>query len=413
MIKKTLFGLLLGTLLALLGCKNQFYTWISPDKDLTNEHWIQNVPTQPRLWARHADPWFLTGKPNRIEQNARNAPPSAAMTILSVKAPYFKKIEVDGHFQVQIVSQEKNSVMVLGTNASARDVVVENHGNTLFIHTPKDADPAIVNSIIVRIGVRNLQSITNLGDATILGRHISSEGLIVKNCSTGCIMLEGTINLLEATNLGEGTITILGACTPALSVSAIGNGNVYIAGHVGIQSIDHNGDGQVSIIGADTQSLTITTHGKGLTTVYGFVNLKLINAADNSCVYVYWVCNTNGLQICQTGSSRVGIAGKGTVITVDLSEASLFQGHYFHAHDAYVTTRHVAHANINANKEIFATASQNSSIYIEGTSNTVSSHVTENAVILPFQMQAPPLIVPPTYPVYSEDWRSVTGGVPK
>lgn len=398
MIKNILFGIIFGGVLALLGCKSQWYSLTTPNDHLSEEHWMKEVVTHPDLWTKKADSWFLTGNPNRIERNASRAPYSAAITVMAVKVPHFTKIEIDGDFQVQITGQPQNSVAILGTNASARDIVVENRKDTLAIHRLKGATP-IANSIIVRIGVNDLRSITNLGNATILGRHIISRGLAIKNCSSGTIMLTGNINLTNVTELGDGTVTVLNACTPNLTISVTGNGNVYISGHVGVRCIDHTGNGQVSIIGADTNSLTINSGGCGLTTVFGFVNLKLVNANDSSCVYVYWVCNKQGLQICQTGTSLVGIAGVADTINVDLSEATRFQGHYLRTNYAYVTTRHSAHANVTTSRKVFANASGSSSIYVDGLKENISSQISGNAVVLPLMVNPNPIVVQASYPV--------------
>lgn len=378
----SLIFLLLTSLLILTGCSHDFFYQTTVNKNLVREDWMSKINLSSDNWTRNADSWFLTGEPNQIEQYSRMAPSFAAITTSSVNVGNFTNIIVDGDFQVQIVgSQLTNSVYVVGPNNLARQVSVQNFNNALRIMQAKDCKGNMKN-VIVRIGVRELRGITNLGKGNIYGRNITSGCLIVKACDCGCIFLSGEMNLNKVIQLGKGTITIIGAFTPSLDITVKGNGNVNVCGRVGVQNIVHIGDGCINIIGADTNCLSIFAAGCGTTSIAGYVNLRKLTACDNSRVYVYWV-NSSSLYITQSGNSHVGLAGAATNMNLDMKDGSRFGGQYLHGGSVYVRTRDWAHANVTADKKVFAAATDKSSIYLFGSSNIVSRYSTGSAVILP------------------------------
>lgn len=393
-----LLMIMLASLLTLVGCSSTMGYYESQiNNDYLKENWVNKVNLNPNLWIARTDPWFTTGSPNRIEEYSMRASANEAITTMMVRVPDYANINVDGNFQVQIVGrQDHNSLYVVGPNVEARQVAVEMRNNTIYLHPSKDSKGNL-SKVIVRIGMRNLRNITNLGKATILGRDVTSDLLTLTNCDGGCIILSGSMNLSKVTQLGKGTVVAIGAETPHLKIDVKGHGNVYVSGRVGVEDIVHKGNGCVSIIGANTNALNIYATGQGLTTVAGYANLKKVTAGDNSRVYLYWV-NSNGLYVNESGTARVGLAGAVTNFNLDASGHSRFEGQYLHGGNIYARTRDSAHANVAADKKLFAAAFDNSTIYFFGSPNILSRYSSRNGTVIPVWSDSTTLPIPPMGP---------------
>lgn len=360
---------------------------VQAKNNLLYETWLRKVNLNPRIWTNDADSWFITGEPNRAEWQNLNAPAAFATTLMKINSPDFEHIKICGNFQVQIVGgQDQNSVYVLGPNAAARVVAVQNYGRVLYIRQARDCDPRIcaqlMDKVIVRIGVHKLRSITNTGNGDIYGRNIKSSNMVLSSAGCGNTMLKGDINLKQVNQYGGGTVTILGANTPRLDINVRGNGSVNVSGHVGVRSIQHYGNGIVSIIGADTDNLCISAAGCGLTTVAGYANLKSVTAVNSSHVYVYWV-SSDSTDVCEHDNAFIGLAGATRNLNVDVDNSAHFDGQYLRANNAYVRTRGESHANVLAAQKIFSDAQDNSSTYIFGSPRNVSRFANKDAQIIP------------------------------
>lgn len=357
--------------------------------NLLKETWMHQINLNPNYWVRGADPWYYTGYPNNVADFDRGASPNKAITASMVRIPNLTDVTVDGDFQVQIEGRaECNNVFIIGPNSATRQVVVEVMNNTLYIHKVKDSKQCLKN-VIVRINIHNLRALRNLGTSNIYGRDVMSDHLMIRSCDCGNIFLSGNMNVARINQTGNGTIAIIGAYAPCLTIRAVGNGNVKVCGHVGIQNIYHQGNGDVTVLDADTHSLDIDASGKGTTNVLGYVNLKKVCASDCARVYVYWV-SSNSLYVTETGNARIGLAGAVTNMNVDITDGSRFEGQYLRGDTIYARTRKAAHANITSDNKIFASALDNSSIYILGSPKMVSRYMSQNGAIIPIWLDSPP-----------------------
>lgn len=394
----SIFFIILISILTLAGCSTSPYQ-VSVNDTFVKENWINRVNAiTPSAWTRNADPWFLSGDPNSLEKYLENTPQPIGTSIMSVRAGSFNNIIVNGPFEVQIAGgQEHDSVYVLGPNDAIRQVSVQSSHHTLQILPVKNPS-ANLKTIIVRIGVRNLRNITNLGTGTIYGRNIYSDCLTITECDCGSIILSGQMNLTKVKQMGSGCITVIGAITPCLSIEVKGNGNVNVCGHVGIQNITQDGSGCVNIVGADSDCLTILARGNGVISVKGFVNLKKLIAADRSCVFVFCV-KSGALYVSQSGNSRVGLAGYVKNMNIDLINNARFEGHYLKGGSIYVKTRDCSHANVAPDRKIFAAAMNQSSIYMFGSPDIVSRYPNGSGVILPIWNDPTSCAMPISCPV--------------
>jgi len=366
----------------LASCSNRLSTYYQSEvhENLVQETWPQQAEVNPNRWLANADSWLLTGRSNPREfSTTRSTTPLAQVEI---KVHDFNRIKVSGNLYLQLAGhQEHNSVMLIGDNNDVRAIAIEEHNNTLFIHPDEKKYACHLNKVIIRIGIRNLRMLFNQG-ARISGRNITSDCLNIHS-SNGTIMLAGDMNLAALHQQKEGSVTVIGAYTPNLELKVEGNGNVNLSGKVGVHSLIHQGSGSIHIIGADSDQLSISATGSGITTLSGYINLKKISASNNSQVYLYWISSDKGAYIDEKDAARVGLAGTINNLNLDIADTSRFEGQYLHAKNAYVHTRNWAHANMNADKKIFATASDNSSIYFFGSPAIISRYTTENGIVLP------------------------------
>lgn len=385
-MKSGIFCFLLIFLLSLMGCSNPYSIKTSNVNDvrLTKEYWIKRVNTDPNLWIpKNISPWYFTGEPASMQSYVTSAPVQQAVTVMSVNTAPFTKIRIDGDFQVQISGmEEQNSVYIVGSNSAAREIVTEFKGQTVFIHPVADSKVNLKN-VIVRIGVRNLDMLTNLGKATILGRYITSTQLKINNCDDGCIILKGQMNILKITQAKSGKVIIIGACSPNLDIDVQESGSVNVSGRVGVRDIK-NKNGQVNIIGADSNALTITASGASITKIVGKVNLKCITASNKSCIYVYWVCSTD-LIINAKDDAKIGVAGNAAIANINLKDNARLGGQYLYGQDVYIKTKDSAHANISAKHKLFSAATGDSSIYYFGSPTLKSSYTSQSGLIVPIR----------------------------
>lgn len=350
------------------------------NQNLLEETWMRTVNLNPMIWTRGADRWFFTG----ISDNTPAAA-DKAMSMTSVKVSQFTQVNIHGCFQVQIAGQQqRNAVYILGPNEATRQILVQVSGDTVSITQPEDDKGQMANlkNVIVRIGVRDLRHLKVSGVVNVEGRMLTSQSLVIDANNAGNILLSGNVNLLKVNNSGPGAVSVIGACTPCLYVINRGAGSVNVSGRVGIQTISNLTTGSVSIIGADSRSLSINACGNSRTAVAGYANLKHLSASGNSCVHLYWV-SSHDADVTVINNARVGLAGCIVTLNLYLTDNAHFGGQYLHGKNIYVQTHKTAHANIAADRKIFASAGDDSSIYYFGSPSIVSRYTTERGSVIP------------------------------
>ncbi len=364
------------------------------DQILLNENWIQKINTNPDIFVKHADPWFLSGSANGIENSVKDMPYSSAISMLKVRVPNFTNLTVNGPFQVQIVpTKTRNKVSVIGPNNQVRQLMFSVNGNTLNIAVPKDA-PINCNNVIVRIEMRELNQLINSGPGDVLGRNIATSHLKISAYGSGHIYLVGRMNVTNISHFGSGCIVLIGADTPCLIVKIIGNGNLNISGRVGLQTLNQTGNGYVNIIGLDSNSLNIGASGAGKISLAGYAKVKNVVAVDSSQIYLYWVL-TDDLHIIGRNNARIALAGCAENLDINLSDNAQFLGKYLHANQVYVRTADASHANVSAARRIYAAASGNSGIYFYGSPTIISRYVSGQSAIVPvWKDMAVPEVLP-------------------
>lgn len=380
MKRYSFFAAIILAFLFLAGCANRNP---SVRTDLSQENWQRGVETNPRQWMSGADRWFMTGDPSAIEMADRVAPSVVAMSTMQVKVPDFTNIKVDGAFQVQIFgTYECNSVYLYGPNEAVRDVSVEYRNGTLFVHQVKQS--RMMRNVIVRIGVQNLHTLTQLGCGTIEAIQIRSTALCIYASanSTGNIYLSGNVNLWRVIHFGRGSINVWGANTPQLDIYSSGFGALNICGNVGVRSITHHQRGEINIIGVNTDSLKINTDGSGKIGLQGVMNIRQVCARGNTCVFAY-TSNSASIYAYAYDHAVIGIAGCTEDLTVETSGSARFYGRYLCAQNAFVRARNTSHINVSAANKIFASAINSSSVYFFGTPNNLSQFISGNGVVIP------------------------------
>ncbi len=373
-----------------------------PNTDQTNETWPAYVHTNPDAWASGSSRWFMTGDPNVTEEGNMGAPPGVAVSTMMVQVPCFSKIKVDGPFQVQLFgTYEANSVYLYGPNAEVRDVAVEVQGDTLCIRAVSKGSKKLCN-VIVRIGVANLTSLTQMGCGRIEGRQLRSTGLDITSRGSGKIYLAGNMNLRRVIQNGEGTISVFGATTPSLDITTTNNGGVNVSGSIGLRSITHSGRNDINIIGANGGDVKIYAEGTGKIGMVGSPAIREIKAKDNTRVFGYCV-RSGSLYVYESGRAMVGLAGSTEDLYVETSGASQFYGRDLIANSAYVRANGQSHINVTARGKIYASSTGSSSVYFFGTPNMLSQYQSGDATIIPIWFdRASHYSLCQAYPMYKD-----------
>ena len=377
---------LISTVL-LMSCAHNRYPYLN--QDLTKETWTREVDTNANKWTKGADRWFLTGDPSATEIADRNSPYSDVISTMQVKVPDFTQIKVDGNFQVQIFgTYGPNSVYVFGPNDGVRQVVVTVKDNTLLVRQASKNPPTCMKRVIIRIGVSNLNCLTQLGNGSIEGIQVRGNNLRILSSGPGDIYLAGNLDVSNIENTGNGDINVFGANTRRLKIMTKKDGSVNVSGNVGVNNITHHGTGDINIIGVYTDSLNIDADGKGKVGLYGRANVKNINARDNVRVYVYQVTSTT-LYVNAYNYSIVGLAGCVGDLYEYASGSAQIESRYLRAATAFVRAQDNSHINVTASDKIFAAATRNSSVYFYGEPRLLSQFVSGNGVVIPVWYDTP------------------------
>lgn len=379
-------GLLLLSTLALTSCATNRTPGMK--MDLTQETWMREVNTNPNVWTRGADQWFLSGKPNSIEMGSRNAPYTAAISTTTINVPNFTRIQVKGDFEVQIFgTYGSNSVYIYGPNDDVRAVAVDVKGDLLCVNQARKASGNI-RKVIVRIGVNQLHSLTQLGGGLIEGIQLQSNDLTINASGSGNVYLAGNMNVRSIVKTGSGCVSVFGANTPVLDIKAAGSGALNVSGNVGVRSILKNGRSDVNIIGANSDNLKINAKGHGKIGISGIVNLRELTAKDFTRVYVNKITSSD-LYAYAYGQSHIGLAGNAQTIYVDAFRSSCVGAKNVCAVAAYARAHDSSHINIGGSGKIFAAATENGSVYFFGTPAVMSQFVSGNGTVIPIWNAGP------------------------
>ncbi len=351
--------------------------------DLTKEIWQQSIATTPGGWTEGADHWFFTGDPNGTERINRNAPDSAAITTTMVRVSDFTKIKTNGAYQLQIFgTDDDDSVYVFGPNEGVSAVTVKLQEDTLIVtQTNQEVSNRVMNGVIVRIGIHQLNQLVQRGCGTVEAIRIQTDSLSLISKGRGNIYMIGHIGLKRVVQDGAGKITVLGVASPELVIRTSGSGSVNLMGNVGVSSIVHHGSSEINIIGANSNHLNIYTDGSGKMGIHGIVNLAKLTAKEDTCVYITEV-RSHGIEAEISGNAHVGLKGVTQDLYVKTFDSSRFWGRYLCSANAYVTACNQSHSNITACTKAFASASNQASIYFYGPANLLSHFATDEASII-------------------------------
>lgn len=351
--------------------------------DLTKETWRYQLNTNPTTWQRYADRWFLTGKPNATEMTNRHASYRFAMSRMQVRVSNFTKIRFNGNFQLQLFGTDgPNTVYILGPNEAVGSAILRVSNDTLCIDQRPDAPPN-ADKVIIRIGMRELTQLIQMGCGTIEGIWLRSHSLTLTTTQQAGsrIYLMGNLRVRHIQQAGQTSINIFGANTPDLYIQTSGHGEVNLCGDVGVRSIIHHGSSNINIIGAHSGRLDIIADGDGKIGIKGQVNLRDVSVKDNVRVYVS-LSTSDAINVALKNKARVGIAGFTNELNVVARNESRFLGRYLCTHQSYVKAYDSSHVNVNGASTL-GMASQDGSIYYFGPARLLTSYTSGNGIVLP------------------------------
>lgn len=345
---------------------------------LGNENWEARVENDPMPWTRGAGEWFLSGGQRGIEMPGNSRVPVNAM---EAKDLQFSNIRVNGDFRVQIYgSKNENNVYVYGPTAGVKSVLVRAKGNRLFIEQRRNASP-FVRQVIVRIGVKQLNSLYYQGRGRIEGIRLNSDTLSVTSTGRGDMYLAGHVNLRLLENFGSGNVSIFCVDTKDLQIRSSGPGETRVSGNVGLRSIQHSGNGNLIVIGASGKNLRIDASGKGRISVNGSIAPDEIIARGWTRVYVYGI-NAVSLHVQAMNYSQIGLQGYAHIFNLEAQGDTYVGARDLCSDEAFVRTQGNAHVNVAAVRKIFTEASGSSSIYFYGPEDILNRFVRDNAFIM-------------------------------
>ena len=365
MRKYFLSGIIAIFLALLISCAHRpIYNTSQIQQDLVSEHWQSQVVTSP---------------PNQSMQGMFSDSQSARVMR---QLPSFTRVHIEGNYHVKIVGNQPYHRVSL-SGRYARLVVVEVVNGILCIHPIANCDVTCLQEVTICIELNTLNELVTRGNIRLEGQYICSDHLSIRASGSGCVFLRGNFNLSDITQVGSSDVTVLNAHSPRAVIYDYGNGNVDVSGDIAINHIIHAGNGRVSVIGADSPALAIDASGAGLTSVAGCVNLKRISAINYSRVYVSGAKSLS-TTVSANDCAKVGIEGTVRSLNVCLAGSSQFLGKNYLSRNADASTKDAAHANVRVNNRVFASASDNSSIYLFGRSRVdVSRYTAERGVIIP------------------------------
>lgn len=380
-----LYSSIILVFLLLSACANQRF---APKPMPMTETWGGVVATDPQIWLYQADKWFKKGEPNDTELNNLHAPLSDEISTTVVKVPGFTRVDVCGAFQAQVVvvDHERNGVYIIGPHEAARNISIHVIGNTLQVLQTQFVPLAEMSRVIVRIGVKDLEDLTNRGPGPLEAIHLRPRPLMITSLGNGNTWIGGSVNLQRVVLLGHGTVYVFGVDTNSLSLFASGSGDINLAGHVGVNQIVNHGVGSIHVIGALTDSLAIFANNSGRVTLFGNIGACDIKTYQRAGVYIRGV-NSNRLRVIANDASEVGISGVVGELAVFANQQSCFLGSHLCARTLTVRTNNVAHANVNASDHVFARAGGRSAIYFFGPPNLIAGFSSGSGMILPLGRQ--------------------------
>ncbi|OGT59356.1 MAG: hypothetical protein A3F43_06460 [Gammaproteobacteria bacterium RIFCSPHIGHO2_12_FULL_42_10] len=359
--------------------------------DLLNERWMPAVDRDPNPWLSNVDHWFL--------HPVSPYPRSVASSVMLVPLPStVTRVQIAGHFQVKfMITPGSNRVEIEGPHALIQRIGVKVTQKTLMlIELPKPPDvtcasssveadakdtPNNIGCVVVRIGLKHITSIAQTGPGLITGQIVGNDALCVTSSGSGDIYLAGSMPVSGIRSSGRGDITLLGVVSPDVVIVTSGTGTVNVYGNVGVRSIVHTGQSNINVIGVNTNHLTIDAGGCGKIGLYGMMAIDCINARSHVIVYAYNV-SSHTLKVNTVDYAVVGLAGSADTFTVNTRQASRFMGYHLYTHDAFARSYDASHITTRANKQLFAAASGDSSVYGINSARVLTQVVKRNGVVL-------------------------------
>lgn len=351
-----------------------FYSQQPSMKQFSQEKWIGKVGN--KVDTRDASPWFF-----RDESKDQENVLTDSINFVTVPVYDFSSIQIAGNFDVQIKGNVKqNYVMVQGPPNVTKFIKIRTIAQTLQLQQLVSS-PAL-DKVIIRIGIKSLNSLFYQGAGSVEATQLRSPGLIIKSIGSGDIYLKGNYFVRQILQEGNGLISMMGARANQLDILAKGEGEIGISGLIGLHSIVTHRSSEVNIIGAQGENLAIVADNHSKIAIRGQVNISTIRLKDRASVYINAV-NSHYLQIHARDHSRVGLRGKVNNLSVELNGGANFYGRDLLARHAFVRTNGQTHANVTATAKLYANANNNSSIYFFGPNDVLFSAANDEAIILP------------------------------
>jgi hypothetical protein len=200
----------------------------------------------------------------------------------------FDRVEVSGAVELYVSGGETQPVKIETDENLLKYIEVEQHGNTLDIHTRRGYNLRPTHKVIVRVSSPNYSQISVSGASNIIGQN----KIIARD-------------RLEMHVSGAGDINA-DVDAPELKSSISGSGNVNLMGQVRDLELDISGAGDAKCYDMKAENTKVQISGAGSAEVYASVSLDAHVSGAGSVSY-------------KGGATKVSqqVSGAGSVKKVD------------------------------------------------------------------------------------------------
>ncbi len=237
----------------------------------------------------------------------------------------------------------------------------------------------------IYLSLNKPETVIQNGSSTLTMHVTGTMPLAITKSGTGFLFVKGrALNLRLLKNYGTGTVRIQTIYSNNLAVIDEGSGNVNInARKAGLTYLKiHNGHANFSLNHLQSKNLIIDADTDGIINLKGVATVSKISLAGEGSLKLYWI-KSNQLTIKTYDRATLALAGVAKTVNAYAHEQSHLNLRFLRADTVYITTYHLASADIWAIKDLYALAENNSSIYYFSEPEYMSRFMRQSGSVLP------------------------------
>lgn len=300
-------------------------------------------------------------------------------SVMRITTKPFTKIDLKGHFQVEIVGDTKSSaVEIIGTQADIYNTDLKTQAGTL---TLSEKNP-LRKTVTVKLATPVVEQLIDEGKVNVNANDLNGHAIILENKGSGHVFATGIANYKRITLLGKGNIAINQGSADAGTLLNQGAGNLTMQGNFALKNIKDAGKGNIRMDGLNSRLLNIESTGNGNIALSGFANLQSLKHTGNGNVFLYW-SNSQHTNITASGNGVIGLAGQAKQVEAQLTGNVVYDARFLRTGVTNVESTGNARAKVVAHTQLTAAAKGTSEIYYYNQPKHLLKYSTESAVVLP------------------------------